>query len=123
VGKTALQKVAAVQWVLQVILWGSKNRVQRKIFAALFHSEKGLVLHTVKGCRFSRSFCSCNNNRFSCRKIWPGFSGGNIIALCLGKTDGKSFILPPIIPGVKFIVFHGGKSKGNLFIFLVFYPR
>jgi hypothetical protein len=123
VGKTALQKVPAVQWILQVILRGSKNRVQKKIFAVLFHSEKGLFLHTLKQCRFSRSFCACNNNHFSCRKMWPGFSGGNIVALCLGKTDVKSFIFPRIIPGVKSIVFHEEKSKKNVFILLLFYSR
>jgi hypothetical protein len=122
-GKMALQKVAVVQWVLQDILWESKNRVQRNIFAVLFHSEKGLILHMVKGCCFSCSFCSCNNNHFSCCKIWAGFSGSTIVTLCLGKTDGKSLIFPCIIPGVKSIVFHGEKSKGNVFIFLLFYNR
>jgi hypothetical protein len=41
----------------------------------------------------------------------------------LGKTDEKSFIFCWIIPGVKSIVFHGEKSKGNVFIFLLFYSR
>jgi hypothetical protein len=120
VGNTALKKVPAVHGVFQVILPGSKNRVQRKLFPVLFCPDKGLG---VKGCRFSRPFCACNNNHFSTCKIWPGFSGGNIKALCPGKTDEKSLIFPRRIPGIKFVVFHGKKSEGNLFIFPMFYPR
>jgi hypothetical protein len=56
VGKTALKKVPAVHGVFQVILPGSQNRVQRKLFPVFFCPDKGLFLPGVKGAQGTLSW-------------------------------------------------------------------